>query len=510
MTRDGATRSIWQTEPDFQPTSSWAPAEPYDVLVVGAGVTGLTTALLLQEKGQRVLVAESYQVGWGTSGATTAHLNTMLDTPYSTVVDDFGEDGAKLLHIGAREAIDLVEDLTERYAIDSELAYKTGFLFAETGDETKALDTVKKGADQVGMVANWTDSLPIPVPHQKVLRVELQGQFHPTKYLHGLVRAFESLGGTLLQACRVGDVTQHDGVFEAESTLGTLRAKKIVWATHIPPGINLLHFRNAPYRSYVLAARLANPAEYPDALVYDGKDPYHYYRTQTIDGVPYLVAGGADHKTGHEANTEHVFNDLEAYLRTHFAIERVDFRWSSQYYVPSDGLPYIGALPGQADQYCATGFSGNGMTLGTLAGQVLCDLLTRGESRYEALFSPSRIKPIAGFMEFVKENADVVREFIGKRFAYESISELAEIAPGEARLVKYDGRKLGIYKDEAGVIHAVNPVCTHAKCIVAWNTAERSWDCPCHGARFDPNGTVITGPARHSLELVQWKSLDGD
>jgi hypothetical protein len=284
-----------------------------------------------------------------------------------------------------------------------------------------------------------------------------------------------------------------------------------VWATHIPPGINLLHFRNGPYRSYVIGVTLKNEAQYPEGLVYDHGDPYHYYRTLEMDGQKYLVAGGRDHKTGHEENTDAVFTELEAYVRGHFAVDSVPFKWSSQFYEPADGLPYIGLLPGGHDgEYCATGFSGDGQTLGTLSGVVISDLITKGSSPYEDLFRPSRIKPIAGFTEFVKENADVVKRFVADRFAYDKIEEMAEIAPGEGRLVNYEGEKLAVYKNEQGLVHAVSPVCKHAKCIVAWNSSEKSWDCPCHGARYAPTGEVLTGPAREGLDVVMWKSLDGD
>jgi hypothetical protein len=509
MNRDGAKQSIWQTEPDFTPSNNWNKAETYDVLVVGAGITGLTTALLLQEKGQRVIIAEGHNVGWGTSGGTTSHINTVLDNPYSNIEKDFGEDAARLVHACCREAIDLVAGLCSRYNIDADFSYRPGYLFSETPEEESVVEDFKESSERVGVVVNWTDHIPVPVPFTKAIRYELQAQIHASRYLLGLARAFESLGGVILQSCPVGEVAGSTPL-EAETTLGTILANKIVWATHIPPGINLLHFRNAPYRSYVMAVRLSDESQYPDALVYDAKDPYHYYRTQEINGQKYLVAGGNDHKTGHEPNTDQVFRELEAYLRKYFSISSVDFSWSSQYYEPADGLPYIGLLPGHSHQYCATGFSGNGITLGSFSSSLLCDIILECPQPYQELFSPSRIKPIAGFMEFIKENADVVKEFIGKRFAYDSIKELAEIAPGEGRVVSYDGKKLAVYKDDSGLIHAVSPVCTHAKCIVGWNGAERTWDCPCHGARYAPNGTVITGPARHALELVQWKSLEGD
>lgn len=501
MNRDGALQSIWQTEAAYIPQSTPDPNTVYDVLVIGGGITGLTTAVLLAERGRKVILAEAHTLGWGTSGGTTAHLNTLLDTTYKQITDNFSEDAAGQIYEAAKSAIEQIRTLVDRYGIGADIQAKDGFLFAETEEEIQALDEAAGSAQKVGIEVTPTDRIPVPVPFVKAMRFGGQGQFHVTRYLKGLARAFESMGGVILENTPIGTISG-DEVLQAETLTGVLQARKVVWATHIPPGINLLHFRNAPYRSYAMALRLANESQLPDAVVYDCKDPYYYYRTQEIDGQRYLIAGGCDHKTGHKENTAYVFTELEAYLRRYFDIKEVAFQWSSQYYEPADGLPYIGVLPGHESQYCGTGYSGNGMIFGTVAGMLLTDMLTGRENALEDLLKPSRIKPIAGFANFVKENADVIKEFVGKRFAYETISELAELAPGEGKLVEYEDKKMALYKDENGRIIAISPVCTHAGCIVAWNDAEKSWDCPCHGGRFSPDGEVITGPPRARLEKI--------
>jgi len=268
-----------------------------------------------------------------------------------------------------------------------------------------------------------------------------------------------------------------------------------------------LHFRNAPYRSYAMAVTLRDN-KYPAELAYDMYDPYHYYRTQEVDGKPYLIAGGEDHKTGHEPNTERCFLNLESYLRKYFDIDEVAFKWSSEYFEPSDGIAYIGHLPGASENiYVATGYGGNGMTYSHIAARTLHDLIVNGQSEFADLYRPARIKPVAGFAAFVKENADVVKEFVGKRIKQKTLPELADLAPGDATVVRLEGKSIALYKDEAGQLFALNPVCTHAKCIVAWNRAEQSWDCPCHGARYDVRGNVLTGPARLGLEVISLEDL---
>jgi Rieske Fe-S protein len=242
---------------------------------------------------------------------------------------------------------------------------------------------------------------------------------------------------------------------------------------------------------------------YPNGLAYDMYDPYHYHRTQVIDGENYLIVGGEDHKTAHQENTEACFDHLEAYIRKHYQVESIPFRWSSQYFEPSDGLAYIGHLPGAHENvYVATGFSGNGITYSHIAAISLCDIITRGDSDFKEVFNPARAKPVAGFTNFIKENADVVKEFVAKRFESEKIKGMAELAPGEGKLVKFEGQNIALYKDEQGGIHAVDPVCPHAFCVVGWNSAEKSWDCPCHGSRFSVDGEVLTGPTHTNLQKV--------
>jgi glycine/D-amino acid oxidase-like deaminating enzyme/nitrite reductase/ring-hydroxylating ferredoxin subunit len=511
MNRDGQLHSLWQdTGPEYQPVNSWSRETTYDALVIGAGITGLTTAVLLQEQGLKCIIAEAHNLCFGTTGGTTAHLNTILDTPYNIVEQDFGKEGARLLHQGCVDAINTVEQLTNKYSIDAGFSRQPAFLIAQDEKEVDELQSIVEASARAGDQVSFVDSIPVPLPFLKAARFEGQGQMHATRYVGGLARAFEANGGVLLEHCVVTGVDQHDNTFTANTSLGVIKAKKVVYATHIPPGINLLHFRCAPYRSYAMAVRLST-GDYPEGLLYDVKDPYHYFRTQEVDGEKYLIVGGYDHKTGHEENTEKPFMELEAYVRGIYDVDSVAYRWSSQYFNAADGLPYIGQLPGADDGvYVGTGYGGNGITLGSLAGSILSDLVMGKENAYAELFRPGRIKPIAGFMDFVKENADVASQFIGKRFAYEKISTLSELAAGEATLADWEGKKVALYKDENGKVHAVDPVCKHAKCIVAWNRAEKTWDCPCHGARYTPQGEMITGPARAGLTPLLWESVDGD
>lgn len=502
--RDGSNNSIWQrhVSAETPATPSAAGSEVFDVLIVGAGITGLTTALLLQKEGRKCIVADAHSPGYGTTGGTTAHINTFADTTYADVESDFGQEEARQYAGAIAESVALIHDLVNTHQIDCDFEWKQGFVYSETDQETKELDALYQSAVRAGVAVEPAPDAPAPLPFQKAVVFDKQAQFHPLKYILGLQKAFTDLGGLVVENLLIDGIDSGDDFHTAQCGEQEIRARAVVYATHIPPGgINVLHFRNAPYRSYVVAATLTEDV-YPDALIYDMQDPYHYFRTHIVDGQKYLISGGHDHKTAH-GDPEQAFADLIEYTRKCYPVDSITTQWSAQYYEPADGLPYIGQLPGvSAGIYTATGFSGNGMIHGTISAIVLSELILEGTSPYEKLFDPARVKPVAGFTEFVKENADVAGRFVGDRFGIEEIDSLGEIAAGTGKIIEYDGQKLGVYRKEDGEITALDPVCTHAGCIVQWNNSEKSWDCPCHGARFNCHGEVLTGPARKPLEQV--------
>ncbi|MGI8950221.1 MAG: FAD-dependent oxidoreductase [Chitinophagaceae bacterium] len=516
MQRDGALTSLWQYDmPEYKSQTTKIPDKLFDVIVVGGGITGVTTALLLQKTGRNCLLLEAHTLGFGTTGGTTAHINTLLDTPYSEIEKKFGEKNAQLIATITRAAINQIKKNIEDYKIECSFEELPAYLFSQDKDQTKQLDEIAEASKKVGLKLEYSNKIPIPIPFEKAIKVEAQAKFHPTEYLFAIAKAYEDAGGIIVQNCRVNNVDETDvnveeaDVVHVETSVGKTKARQLIYATHIPPGINVLHLRCAPYRSYAMAITLKNKAQYPDALVYDLYEPYHYYRTQLVKGKKYLIAGGEDHKTAHEKNTDACFLHLESYIRKYFDVDEIAFKWSSQYFEPADGLPYIGHLPGNPGNiFVATGYGGNGMVYSNVAALVLKDLLVDdSKNEYIDLFNPNRIKPVAGFTNFAKENLDVAKQLIGKLFSAKKLEVLAGIANGEGKVVKFEDHTIALYKDDTGNLHAVNPSCTHMKCTVSWNIAEKSWDCPCHGARYDCNGKVLTGPADRDLEIIELESL---
>jgi glycine/D-amino acid oxidase-like deaminating enzyme len=348
MFRDGANESLWQNNmQSYSPKHKVIPEQVVDVLIVGGGITGLSTALALQKAGKQCLLIEANTIGFGTTGGTTAHLNTFLDNTYDQIEKDFGEKAAQLVFQATTEAIESIKRNVEEYNIDCGFEYKDGYLFSQNDKQTEALDKICKASFRAGLTMEYTNSIPLPIPFEKAVVFNKQAQIHPTKYIYKLAETFENAGGWLLQNCRA-ESFENNSLAEAKTSMGVIRARKLIFATHIPPGINLLHFRCAPYRSYAMAIKL-NDGLYPDALVYDMHEPYHYYRTQEINGSTYLIAGGEDHKTGHSENTEFCFKKLDSYLSKYFDIEEIAFKWSSEFFEPADRLAYIGHLPGYPD-----------------------------------------------------------------------------------------------------------------------------------------------------------------
>ncbi|GAB3922103.1 FAD-dependent oxidoreductase [Mucilaginibacter myungsuensis] len=501
--RDGAHDSPWQDQltGNLAGSSGFSTDTIYDCLIIGAGITGLTAALLLQNAGKKVIIAEAHCLGFGTTGGTSAHINTFADTTYKEAESAFGKEGAQLFADAVNEGAGLLKANISAYQIDCDFETKTGYVYAEDEKQAKQLADIFDGAKAVGVPAYYVDQAPAAVPYQAALEFPDQAQFHPIKYLQALLEEYLEAGGILLANAKIETLITENELHIAEIPQGAIKARQVIYATHIPPGINSYSLRCAPYRSYVLAVKLKGDT-YPDALVYDMQEPYHYFRTHVVDGEKLLIAGGNDHKTGHD-EPEKAFADLVKYVRDNYDVSSVKYRWSSQYYVPVDGFPYIGQMPEAAKGiYCATGYNGNGMMLGSIAGKILSDLAQGKDNKYADIFSPSRLKPIAGFTAFVQENADVAYHFVADRFGIHETDSLKRLSPGTGQVVEVDGKKIAAYRDDSGKIHALSPVCTHAGCIVNWNGEEKSWDCPCHGARYDIDGKVLTGPATLNLATI--------
>lgn len=505
MKRDGNLKSFWQdTTPLQLPLSKTIYSKMhFDAIVIGGGITGVTAALMLQLAGKKCLLLEANKIGFGTTAGTSAHLNSVLDTPYSDIIDKCGIEVAKKVAESALEAIRIIKRFVEEYKIECGFKEVKGYMYATDEQEEKELDKIYQSIKKVGLPTSYTSNIDAPIEFTKAIYFDQQARFNPLQYVQCLLDIYIRNGGRILENEPMQNVEEEEGNLKVVGQNFNFTAARVVHATHTYTGINKLNFKLGPYRSYVLAVKLQNSSDYPDGLIYDMQNPFHYLRKASDDSGDVLIVGGADHKTGQEENPHYRFKDLEAYVRKHFAVKSIRNTWSSQYYESTDALPYIGALSNEnPKEFVATGFSGNGLIFGTLSAKIISDLILTGESPYSDIYAPLRNSPIAGFKAFVNENANVVKRLIGDRFKKETMAELAALSRGEGKVVSYEEENLAIYKDESGKVYALDPVCKHAGCIVQWNNAEKSWDCPCHGARYSIDGLMLNGPARSPLDQI--------
>ena len=504
------TTSLWleTAHPDRQPPLSENATA--DVCVIGAGIAGVTTAYLLAREKKSVILIDDGTPGCGQTGMTTAHLSNVIDDRYKEMIRLHGVEGARLACDSHRAAIARIESICTQERIDADFERVSGYLFLSPEHDLSYLDEEFEAAREAGVDVEKLSEAPVQgFRSGPCLHFPRQAQFHPLKYLNGVLGAFTRAGGRLYGGVRAEKV-QGGATAEIETSTGHhISAKSVVVATN-SPFIDLfaIHTKQAPYYTYVIGARVEADAITP-ALYWDTHDPYHYVRVQrttnaalggdNAEPLDLLIVGGEDHKTAQASNTEERFGALERWMRRHYpAAREVEFRWSGQVMETQDGLGFIGRNPLDANNvYVATGDSGMGMTHGTIAGMLICDLIQGHPNRWEKLYDPARVR-VGAAGEFLKENLNVAAQYASWMTPGE-VSSLDEITPNTGAVMREGLSKVAIFRDEAGELHRRSAVCTHLGCIVGWNKAASTWDCPCHGSRFDAYGRVINGPASSDL-----------
>jgi glycine/D-amino acid oxidase-like deaminating enzyme/nitrite reductase/ring-hydroxylating ferredoxin subunit len=488
--------------PDHPPLTQDARA---DVCVIGAGVTGLLTAYGLTRAGLSVVVLDDGPVAGGDTGRTTAHLTTALDTRYVELERKHGPNAVRLIADSHRRAIDAVERTVAREKIVCAFERLDGYLFAARPADARALHDEQEALARAGLPVEMARA---PIGGAPVaLRLPAQGQLEPLAFVFGLAAAVTRGGGAIFTGVHAVDVEGGSPALVRSSAGHTVRADAVVVATHTPVNDRVfVHTKQAPYRTYVLAARVP-PRAVSRALYWDTADPYHYVRLHTLAGGPtWLIVGGEDHKTGQADDAVERQRSLEAWTRDQFpAAGAVEFRWSGQVFEPVDGLGLIGRNPGDENVFIATGFAGNGFTHAAVAGLLLTDLIVGRPNPWQEVYDPRRIT-LSAAPEFVRENVNVARQYVSLVTSGEVESPEA-IRPGSGAILRDGVRKLAVYRDHAGACRACSAICTHLGCVVAWNSSEGTWDCPCHGSRFATDGRVLSGPANTPLAPAEVPEL---
>jgi glycine/D-amino acid oxidase-like deaminating enzyme/nitrite reductase/ring-hydroxylating ferredoxin subunit len=472
-----------------------------DVLVVGAGITGLTAAMTLQQAGRQVSVIDLGEVGSGTTGHSTGHLDGTADEGMHRLVRVFGLERARTVLQAKYDAVEHISAWDREFALDSDFVRVPAYYFA-TDDHGAEL--VARECEAAGVLGRPTTALhaaPLPFAMQRALVFPEQARFNPLQYVRGLAAALQQRGGRVHAGTLAIDFSEHGGRVHVTTRHGRVTADAVVLAGHTPLlGLFTIEPRSHPYQSYVLAVQVTD--DVPDALYWDTARPYHYIRRARSGDDQLLIVGGADHATGRQSDTRESFAALERYARTHFRVEHIKHRWSAEFFEPSDGLPYVGLAPGYERVFLAGAYSGDGLTYGTVAGQLLADAVLGRSHPLAEILSPARIKPLASAARTAGAAVRVIQHFVGDRLRGGEISGLDELRPGEGALVVHNGQRVAAYRDPTGHLEVISPVCSHMQCIVHWNAAERTWDCPCHGGRYDARGKLIYGPPKADLNPI--------
>jgi len=484
-----------------------------DVVVVGGGLTGITSALLLGEAGLRVALVERGKVGGIDTGCTSAHLTCVVDAHFDDLVSRLGRDHAQAVWDAGLAAIGQVEALVDRFDIDCDFSFVPGYLHiaidAAPADEKKERQRLRDEAalaSEMEFDVGYVDEAPLS--GTPAMRVENQAKFHPRKYLRALLQEMPSRGVDVFEESNV-EVTK-EGVKVGSHEI---RAPWVVLATHNPLQgrqstlqASVLQTGLSLYTSYVVRAPLSglkNAGELEEALFWDTHSPYRYLRIDRIDGEPFAIAGGADHKTGQVAEPDKCYRDVESWLARILPGAQVTERWSGQVIETPDMLPIIGTVAEK--QFIATGYAGNGMTFGTLAAMMARDAITGVSNPWSKLFDVERSLVRRGPWKYLTENVDYPYYLVRDRFAGGSTRPLRSIRRNTGSVVDVGGTRVAAYRNEKGKLFTLSPVCTHMGCQVHWNGTDATWECPCHGSRFQATGEVIAGPAESPLEPLDLK-----
>jgi len=505
----GESLSIWLTHPERKilQLPKLSSNITTDVCIIGTGITGLTTAYMLQQEGKRVVLLDSRQLCGGETGRTTAHLFSWLDDWYSNLEKMFSEEDIRMAASSHSKAIDQIEEIVRAEKIDCSFIRLPGYLFLDPSSSIDSLRSEFEAARRAGLDVSFHEKINVKGANLgPAIEFPNQGQFHPVKYIDTLANLIVQRGGQIFTHTHVQHVNGGDSPVVETEDKHEVKASAIVVATCAPiSDVVTMYTKMEAYRSYAFAAKIPKDS-ISHSLFWDTSNPYNYVRTTPCDEKSeFLIVGGADHKTGQESPKHYSdhFSRLESWARERFpSMGEIVTRWSGQIYEPNDSLSYIGVDPAaKGNVYIATGDSGNGMTHGTIAGRLITDLIMGRTNPWTKVFDPSR-KTIRAAGEWIKTQVNVAAVATKEWISGGDIGDIENLPCGQGALVRSGVKKIAVYKDETGKVFECDATCPHLKGIVQWNPIEKSWDCPLHGSRFDKFGRVICGPTRHNLTPV--------
>ncbi len=469
-----------------------------DAVIVGGGIVGITLAYLLKQEGLKVAVIEADRIVQGTTGHTTAKITSQHDLIYDKLIKHLGKERAQQYAEANEYAINFIEEIVKEKKIDCDFSRQLAYVYTQSDEYIQKIQNEVEAALSLGIKAYYTEELPIPFKIKAAECFENQAQFHPRKYILTLAKDIPGDGSYIFEQSRCIDF--HEG---SSSTVITkdghkVTAEKMIIASHFPAyGSKGYYFaRMYPEKSYALGIRIKE--KFPGGMYITAEEPGRSLRFTPYEDGELIIVAGEHHKTGEGPNTNIHYKNLIDFAKETYDVIDIPFRWSTQDYTTLDDVPYVGRITSKnSNTYVATGFRKWGMTNGTVSAILLKDLIVKGDSPWAPVYDPSRFESDPMIKNLATTNINVANHLIGDKL--KPIPKDMDISLGEAKVIEHDGKKVGIYKDKKDKIHAVDIVCTHMGCNLAWNAAELSWDCPCHGSRFTYEGDIIEGPALKSL-----------
>lgn len=462
-----------------------------DVAIIGGGITGISTAFMLKQKGLKVAVVEADQILKGTTGHTTAKITSQHSLIYARLKNSIGEELARQYAQANESAIHYIAGIVKEHNIECDFVWKPAYVYTQSDQYIKDIEDEARVAYDLGIKAGCEEDIPLPFAIKRAVCFENQAQFHPLKYLNVLAGKIAGQGSHIFEGTVAIDIEKNPPAVVTRQG-HRIMADKIVIASHYPffDGGGLYFSRIYTEKSYVLGITMKE--EFPEGMFINAEEPTRSLRSQTTSAGELVLVGGENHKTGDGRDFNQHYRNLLDFAQQNFEVDNVLYCWSTQDCMTIDGVPYAGNItPRNPDIYVATGFGKWGMTNSTAVAMIISDLITTGDSPWAPVYNPSRFK-LGSVKNLAVQNLDVAKEYVtGKLERPDDI----DIAPGEAGTVYMQGQKMGAYRDKEGELHLIDITCTHLGCELKWNEAETSWDCPCHGSRFSPDGLIIEGPA---------------
>lgn len=500
--RATSTKSTLTTPPDH--------ALQIDILIIGAGITGLTTALQLLQAGKQVAIIDAHKIGEGTTGSSTANLYVPVQPSYRLLKFKFGLKVAKAVMESRQAAINFIEQTVNALQIDCHFTRRPAYLFATKDKYARLINAELKVLTEAGIPFQEVNDIPLATNVSKAIMLPNQARFNPYQYLLGLADKLRAMGCVIYEETSAVKVIDEGNYVHVDTVKQKILANKVVVATHLPIGVHKSQFLAYPYRSYAMAVTLQDN-HYVNGHFFEIAKPSYSFSTHNIfhEQMDYMVVAGHSHKIGHpkEKNHEQHFTTLEKHIRATLPVKEITYRWSAQHYQSADGLPFIGnASRSKQNIYVGTGYHADGLVYGTVAGMVIADLILQKPNPWVAIYSPNRCNIFSSLLRFSLENTRVFIDYVygyGSYFIKKLLpSREPKLKAGEGKVINYQGKLCAAYRDQANQLHLVSAICTHMACPLKFNDAEKSWDCPCHGSRFAIDGKVIEGPATAPLAKI--------